>query len=57
MKTKTKTIRVTTTTDLKWLHAGLKGDIEFEFTSKAAARRLTAWIARREGLDPATVAV
>jgi hypothetical protein len=59
-KTKTTTIRVTTRTDLEELHRTLRklaSDVEFEFSSKAASDRLTAWVSKRNGLDPVTTAI
>ena len=58
-ETETTTIIVTTKTNLEELHKTLRefGSVEFEFTSKAASERLTAWVSQRNGLDPATTAV
>jgi hypothetical protein len=56
----TKTVRVTESTDLGALHRSLKAgrtdDVEFEFSSDRAAKRLTRWLARQEGMRPEAVA-
>ena len=56
---KVQTVRVTTKTDLEKLHKTLRQfeSVEFTFKSKAASDRLTAWVSKRNGLDPATTAV